>query len=89
MTRFFLPAVATAFLAFGVASAPASAAPAAPVQIEKADGVTQVRYMGRRHMMRRHMRSRAYRPSQAGNARNPSRPVRQQNQGQTTGGPRF
>jgi hypothetical protein len=54
--------------------------------------------MERRRMMRskRMMRSnRAMRsmnrsrPSQAGNARDPNRPVRAQSQGMTTGGPRY
>jgi hypothetical protein len=43
------------------------------------------RRMMRRSMMRQGMGS-MYRPSQAGNARNPERPVYQQNQGNTTGG---
>jgi hypothetical protein len=41
--------------------------------------------MTRRSMMR----ARRAAPSQAGNARDAQRPVMQQQQGQTTGGPRY
>ena len=44
--------------------------------------------MVRGRMMRGRMMRRSA-PSQAGNARNPSRPVMRQNQGMTTGGPRY
>lgn len=85
---------AASALAIGVclASAPVSAMPAAnPLGVSGVDGVTQVRW--RRHHHHRHHRHHGYSrrasPSQAGNAKDPSRPIRQQNQGMTTGGPRY
>jgi hypothetical protein len=102
MRQLFLSAVA-AGLMFGVtlpASTAANAAPAAAAAIATPEsGVESVRYMRQSHYRRRAMHRRsAYRgrvsrraraPSQAGNARNPERPVYQQQQGQTTGGPRY
>lgn len=83
-------------------SAPASAAPAGFATIATPDnGLAEAAYYGRRRpMMRPHAyrrpmyrrpvaARRSYAPSQSGNARNPSAPVNQQQQGQTTGGPRY
>jgi hypothetical protein len=90
--KLLLPLAASAFIGLGFA---ASAAPVSGVQIATPDtGVSEVRMtrheMHRRHMMRRSMmRSRRAAPSQAGNARDAQRPVMQQQQGQTTGGPRY
>lgn len=91
MKKLLLPLAASAFLGLGLAPAPVSAAPTGAVQIATPDsGVAEARMtrreMRRRHAIRRSMRNRS-RPSQAGNARDPSRPVMRQNQGQTTGGP--
>jgi hypothetical protein len=88
MKKLLLPLAASAFIGMGFAVAPALAAPVSGVQIATPDtGVSEVR-MTRREMHRRHMtRSRRAAPSQAGNARDPQRPVMQQQQGQTTGGP--
>ena len=94
MFRFLAPALAVATVALGLgATAPASAAPVPAVGINMPiDGVQEARMtrremrarrmMRERRMMRRSMR----RPAASGNARNPSRPVRMQNQGNTTGG---
>lgn len=93
-----LPALAAGLLLGATAVTPAGAAPAAPGAIATPDsGVDNVRHTRRhrayqRRMMKRRMMrrgSRMYAPSQAGNARNPERPVSQQNQGGTTGGPRY
>jgi hypothetical protein len=93
MNKLLLPVAAAALLGVGFVSAPVSAAPTSAVQVATPDsGLSEVRMtrreMRRRHMMRRSMmRSRRSAPSQAGNARDPQRPVMQQQQGQTTGGP--
>ena len=93
MKKMLLPLAASAFMGFGFAAAPVSAAPTSAVQIATPDsGISEVqmskREMRRRQMMRRStMGSRRSAPSQAGNARDPQRPVMQQQQGQTTGGP--
>jgi hypothetical protein len=92
MRKFLLPLAASALMGLGFAAAPASAAPTSGVQIATPDaGVSEVRMtrreMRRRHMMRRSTMGSRSRPSQAGNARDPNRPVMQQQQGQTTGGP--
>ena len=93
MRKFLLPLAASALMGLGFAAAPASAAPTSGVQVATPEtGVSDVRMtrreMRRRHMMRRStMGSRRAAPSQAGNARDPQRPVMQQQQGQTTGGP--
>ena len=94
-----LSALAAGLLMGASALTPAGAAPAAPGAIATPEsGVEQVRHTRRhrayqrRMMKRRAMRrgaSRMYAPSQAGNARNPERPVYQQGQGGTTGGPRY
>jgi hypothetical protein len=95
MNKLLLPVAAAALLGVGFVSAPVSAAPVSGVQIATPDtGVSEVRTtrheMHRRHMTRRSMmRSRRAAPSQAGNARDAQRPVMQQQQGQTTGGPRY
>lgn len=98
MKRFILPALAAGLLMATSAVTPTAAAPAGTMPIAAPDtSVDTVRHtrshrMRQRRMMNRRMMrggSRAYAPSQAGNARNPERPVYQQNQGQTTGGPRF
>jgi hypothetical protein len=93
MKKLLLPLAASALMGLGFAAAPASAAPTSAVQIAAPDtGLSEVRMtrreMRRRHMMRRSMMNRS-RPSQAGNARDAQRPVMQQQQGQTTGGPRY
>jgi len=92
MRKFLLPLAASALMGLGFAAAPASAAPTSGVQIATpATGVSDVRMtrreMRRRHTMRRSTMGRRAAPSQAGNARDPQRPVMQQQQGQTTGGP--
>lgn len=93
MMKFVLPLAASAAMGLCLLGAPASAAPASTAQIAAPDfGITDVPMTrGRRHHRHhRHYRGSArYRPSQAGNARNPEAPVRQQLQGQTTGGPRY
>lgn len=79
----------------GLGSMQATALPASPLGVSASPSTSLVevrmtrmerRMMRRNSMMRRrNMR----RPSQSGNARNPSRPPMMQNQGQTTGGPRY
>ena len=95
MRLMMLLAVATTALGLGFATAPASATPAAPSGLSQTVGdVVQIRMtrmerrrmMQRRSMMHRRMGRRSA-PSQAGNARDPSRAV--PSQGQTTGGPRY
>lgn len=96
MLKLVIPALAAAGWVAAVAlPTAASAAPAgfAPVALPDT-AVEESRYMRRRPMMRRSMyrrrgMGRMAAPSQAGNARNPSAPVSQQQQGQTTGGPRY
>jgi hypothetical protein len=86
MNKLLLPIAAAAFLGVGFVSAPVSAAPTSAVQVATPDsGLSAVRTT-RREMRRR---SRRAAPSQAGNARDAQRPVMQQQQGQTTGGPRY
>ena len=95
MTKILVAAIAGAMLGFGIlATGAAQAAPASAVGLETPHSGVQTAQMRRRRAVRRSMRGRrmgygAARPSQAGNARNPERPIRQQNQGQTTGGPRY
>lgn len=92
-----LPALAGGLLLAGTAFAPAGAVPARHDGVATpASGVEIVRHTRkhRRHLRRKGMRRhgtgrRAYAPSQAGNAKHPERPVYQQGQGQTTGGPRY
>ena len=95
-----LGAIALTALGFGLALSPASAAPAAPLGLSALHDSPIVdvrmsrmeRHRMMRHRMMRHRmmrRSRRMSPSQSGNAKNPSRPVRMQNQGTTTGGPRY
>jgi hypothetical protein len=90
MRKFLLPLAASALMGLGFAAAPASAAPTSGVQIATPEtGVSEVRTT-RHRMHKRHTRSgmaSRSRPSQAGNARDPNRPLMQQQQGQTTGGP--
>ena len=74
------------------AAAPAIAAPAPPDGIGTPAAQVETAGYGRRHRVRRYRGygyGRRYSPSNAGNARDPSRPVSQQNQGQTSGGPRY
>ena len=80
---------AAALIAWGLTAPNASAAPAGVTPIaHPGSGVEEVRM--RRRFRHRHRRYNARRvPRNAGNARDPSRPVRQQNQGTTSGGPRF
>jgi hypothetical protein len=86
MNKLLLPIAAAALLGVGFVSAPVSAAPTSAVQVATPDsGLSAVRTT-RREMRRR---SRRAAPSQAGNARDAQRPVMQQQQGQTTGGPRY
>ena len=81
--------VAAALVGFGLTAPTASAAPAGVTPIaQPGSGVEEARVRRRRFRYRRYNRRRAA-PSNAGNARDPSRPVRQQNQGTTSGGPRF
>ncbi|HMO28390.1 hypothetical protein [Enterovirga sp.] len=102
MRKFVFSAFAAGllFTAVPVLAAPTGAGPiAAPAS--GIETIRHVRHHHARHYDRHHRRSyrhgrryhaaprRAYAPSQAGNARNPERPVYQQNQGQTTGGPRY
>jgi hypothetical protein len=98
MTKLVLPALAAALLLGSASIGPVSAAPAGATPIAAPDsGVDTIRHTRRhrayqRRAMKRRMYSRGsrmYAPSQAGNARNPERPVYQQNQGMTTGGPRY
>ena len=89
----------TALLAVVGLSVSGFAATAAPTTASGLSGFVdnpivevQVSRMERRRMMRQNRamrRSNRSRPSQAGNARDPKRPVRAQSQGGTTGGPRF
>lgn len=96
MKAFLLSAAAaTALVVATLGSGGASAAPAGFGAVAVPDtAVQESRSMGRRRMMRRKMyRSRGMgrmsAPSQAGKARNRSAPVGQQQQGRTTGGPRY
>lgn len=98
MTKAILPAIAAGFLLAAAAITPAGAAPVPAGAIATPEsGVDNVRHTRRhraqqRRMMKRKMYrrgSRMYAPSQAGNARNPERPIHQQGQGGTTGGPRY
>lgn len=96
MKTAILSAASALVLVICVASAPALAMPGANTLgvSSAADGLTQVRWRRhhhyRHHRYRRHYgHSRRASPSQAGNAKDPSRPIRQQNQGMTTGGPRY
>lgn len=98
MKRFILPAIAAGLLMATASISPAAAAPVGTMPVAAPDSaVDTVRHTRRHRMQQRRMMkhrmmrrgSRAYAPSQAGNARDPERPVHQQNQGQTTGGPRY
>lgn len=102
MRHLMLSAVAAAaLLAAATASGVATAAPARPGAVAApGSGLEAAQYRARPHGWRRGMHRRpmgyrgrvgrrAYAPSQSGNARNPERPVFQQQQGQTTGGPRY
>lgn len=92
MKTTILSAASALVIGICLASAPVSAMPtASPLGVSGGvDGATHVRW--RRHHHYRHHRhqgnSRRAAPSQAGNAKDPSRPIQQQNQGMTTGGPR-
>ena len=92
MTKTIMIAAAAIGLSLGWAMAPASAAPAAPVGVAGAhlEQVVPAQMRRRRAMRRRVMRRRSMRARRrdAINARDPSRPVRQQMQGTTSGGPR-
>lgn len=98
MRKLILPAIAAGLLMATAPVTPTSAAPVGTMPVAAPEsGVDTVRHTRRhrayqRRMMKRRMYrrgSRMYAPSQAGNARNPERPVFQQGQGGTTGGPRF
>lgn len=102
MKKLVFSALAVGFLfaTAPVLAAPAGAQPLAapPSGVEAASHVRhhrawrhdRYRHRAYRHGRRYHAAPRrAYAPSQAGNARNPDRPIYQQNQGQTTGGPRY
>lgn len=91
ITKYALPLALAAGL-FAAAS-PVVAAPASPVGglATPATQIETVRY-GRRYRARRYRGygyGRRSAPSNAGNARNPNLPPSQQNQGQTSGGPRY
>jgi hypothetical protein len=86
MKKLLLPVAAAALLGVGFVSAPVSAAPTSAVQVAAPDSGLSVVRTTRRELRRR---SRRAAPSQAGNARDAQRPVMQQQQGQTTGGPRY
>lgn len=96
MTRYVLPAVTAVLIGSAALMAPAGASAAAfgLSGLEKpSDGVQQARMRRRHHWRQRYTRrggmGRRASPSQAGNAKDPNRPVRAQSQGDTTGGPRF
>ena len=99
MMKFVLPALAAGLLMATAPVTPAGAAPVGTMPVAAPESaVDQVRHTRRhrayqRRMMKRRMMyrrgSRMYAPSQAGNARNPERPIYQQGQGTTTGGPRY
>lgn len=73
------------------AAAPVIAAPARPDGIQTPATQLETARYGRRYRYRHrgHGYGRRYAPSNAGNARDPNRPPSQQNQGQTSGGPRY
>ena len=96
MKGFLIPALAAGLLMGTAAVAPAGAAPVGTMPIAApASAVDTVRHtrehrMHQRRMMKKRMYRRGdprYAPRNAGNARDPERPVYQQGQGNTTGGP--
>jgi hypothetical protein len=101
MRKFMFSAATAMLLGCGLAASPASALPigpsltdAVPTNIVEAR-MTRKQMMMRKRMMRRggmrrgRMMRRGASMSGAPNSENPSRPPRAQNQGQTTGGPRY
>jgi hypothetical protein len=90
MKTFVLPALAAGLLMATAPVASVSAAPVGtiPVAAPKS-AVDTVAYSKKRSMKKRMYRTNSgpYAPRNAGNAKNPERPVYQQNQGGTAGGP--
>lgn len=97
MRKLILPALTLGLLCAAAPSGPAMAAPVAAQPIAAPESAVQAIRHRRWHRRRAYRRSlyrrgaprRAYAPAKAGNAKNPERPVFQQNQGGTSGGPRY
>lgn len=98
MKIFVIPALAAGLLMGTAAVAPAGAAPFGTMPVAAPESAVDTVRHTRKHRMhqRRMMKRRMYRgnaaryaPRNAGNARDPERPVYQQGQGNTTGGPRY
>jgi len=92
MRSIYLSLAAAALFGLTAGAAPASAVPLTPAGVALPDsGIVSARMsrreMRRMRMKRSRMSRRAARQRDSINARDPSRPVRQQGQGQTTGGP--
>ena len=92
MKSMYLSLAAAALFGLTLGAKPASAVPFAPAGVALPDSGIVPAQMSRREMRRMRMNRsrmsrRAARQRGSSNARNPSRPVRAQNQGQTSGGP--
>ena len=92
MKSMYLSLAAAALFGLTLGAKPASAVPFAPAGVALPDSGIVPAHMSRREMRRMRMNRsrmsrRAARQRGSSNATNPSRPVRAQNQGQTSGGP--